>query len=155
MADAPRMRAYLPAGLGGPVLHMPRSDWDSLGVSSTSSVLIDVTQTPMSAVARDASVVATYAKRFSSAAPTKVVVIRLDPVDDPDIYNMDKYEVFEDLQNHADYAHMAAAASTADDGNLREYLRENVFFVKRDHFDGHRLPELSASIRLLMNPSST
>jgi hypothetical protein len=153
MADAPRFRAYFEYAERRPVIHMPRADWDALRVSSSETALIDIAKTPIGKVASDASVVAAYGQRFSTAT-AEVGVIRLDMADAPNIYNTDKYLVWEDLPSHTSFSQIVAAASTEDNSNLRQYLRENVFIVKQDPDSEHRRAELPNTIKLLMNPSS-
>ena len=151
MADAPRLKAYLEYAERRPVLHMKRDAWDELDVTSTTTCLIDVGQTPMARTAHEASVVAAYGRRFSSAT-AEVGIVRLDPDDKPDIYNTDKYLVWVDLPSHSSFSQMVSAASTEDNENLREFLRENVFFVKQDPDDEHRRSDLPPTVRVLLDP---
>ena len=95
MADAPRFRAFFEYAEGLPVVHMSRSDWEDLNVSSTRTALIDITRTPLASVANQASVVAAYGRQYSDAT-AEVGVIRYDPADKPEPYNTDKYEVWLD-----------------------------------------------------------
>ena len=122
-----------------------------MNVSSSETVLIDIDKTPMAGVASDASVVATYGQRFSSAT-AEVGVIRQDLGDAPNIYNTDKYEVYEDLPSHRSFKDIIAAASTGDNENLREYLQQTVLFVKQDPDEEHHRSELPATIKMLLNP---
>ncbi len=151
MADAPRFRAYLEYAERRPVLHMPRKDWNDLKVSSTGTALIDIEKTPVRGVTSNASVVAAYGLKFS-AATAEVGVIRLDLADSPNIYNTDKYVVWEDLPSHGSFTSMVNAASTEDNDNLREYLHENVFFVKLKPDDEHHRSELPNTIQMLLKP---
>ncbi len=154
MADAPRLEAYLQYALDRPVLHMRRRDWASITTTSTGTVLVDVLRTPLAQVASDASVVATYAHRYGPSE-VRVGLIRLDLNDAPDIYNTDKYEVWEDLTNHPRFTNLIAAASTRDNQNLRNYLDETVFFTKLLPDSEHRRPDLPATVRILMQQAST
>src|SRR5258705_1866731 len=154
MADAPRPEAYLQYALDRPVLHMRRRDWASITTTSTGTVLVDVLRTPLAQVASDASVVATYAHRYGPSE-VRVGLIRLDLNDAPDIYNTDKYEVWEDLTNHPRFTNLIAAASTRDNQNLRNYLDETVFFTKLLPDSEHRRPDLPATVRILMQQAST
>ncbi len=154
MAKAPRFRAYFEHAEGRPVGHMLRDAWNALDVSSSQTVLIDIERTPLGGVASDASVVAAYGHRFSTAT-AEIGVIRYDAGDAPNVYNTDKYLIWEDLPSHQSYGQIVTAASTADNQNLRQYLRENVFLVKQEPDDEHHQPELPDTIRILLHPSST
>jgi hypothetical protein len=154
MADAPRLEGYLQYGLDRPVIHMRRHDWASITTTSTGTVLVDILRTPLAEVATDASVVATYAHRYGPSK-VQVGVIRLDLKDAPDIYNTDKYEVWEDLTNHPRFTNLVAAASTQDNQNLRDYLAETVFLTKLAPDSEHRRPDLPATLRILLREPST
>lgn len=150
MADAPRFRAYFEYAEGRPVVHMTRGDWDALKVSSSNTALIDIEQTPLAAVASDASVVAAYGQRFSTAT-AEIGVVRLDPADAPNVYNVDRYLVWEDLPSHRSFSSMVVAASTKDNENLRQYLRETVLWVKLEPDEDHHRPDLPGTLRVLMD----
>ena len=148
--SAPRFVAYLEHVEGKPVLHMPRSDWSSMQVQTEAPVLIDVNHTPMAGISSNASIVAAYAQRFSSAT-AEVGITRIDLQDAPNIYNTDKYEVWEDLPSHQSFQQIISAASTEDNENLRQCLGDNVFFVKQDPDDEHQLPDPPATVRFLLD----
>ncbi len=150
--EAPRLRAYLESGEGRPVLHMSRSDWSSI-YTGTGPELVSIERLPMNRVATDATVVAAYAQRFSMAT-AEVAIVRLDPPDAPNIYNTDKYEVWEDLPSHQSFRQIVQAASTEDNENLRAYLAQTVFLVKREPDDEHQLPELPLTAQLLLRQRS-
>ena len=153
MADAPRLKAYLHYASGHPVLSMARRDWASMTSASPGTTLVDITKTPLAAVASDASVVASYAHRYGPAR-AQVGVIRLDPKDAPNIYNTDKYEVWENLPSHPHFATMLSAASTENNQNLRDYLAATVFLTKVPPDVGHQSPELPATVQILLQKPS-
>ncbi len=135
---APRFLAYLTRIEGRSVLTMSRGEWQRLKLQEDKPVLISVSQTPMSDVGRNASVVATVAQKFSSAT-ARISIYRHDPKDVPTPYNVDNYLVWEELLIHHSYEDIVSAASTQDDPNLRGFLRENVLIVKEDHGKDHWL----------------
>lgn len=147
-ASAPRFQAYFQYAEARPVLHMPRTQWNDLQVRQDKPVPIDVTRTPMGRVASDASVVVTYAQRFSTAT-SQVAIVRYDVKDMPKPYNVDNYEVWEDLPSHRSFPDIVAAASTEDNQNLRTYLADNVFFVKLDPGSEHHLGDLPTKVEIL------
>jgi hypothetical protein len=69
---------------------MAREDWIAVRAQTTGAVLIDITRTPMARLATDASLVASYALKLSPVV-SEVGIIRLDPEDAPNVYNVDKY----------------------------------------------------------------
>ena len=154
MPEAPRFLAYFERAEGRPVLHMPRDQWNAMNVSSTGTVLLNLAALPMGGVASKASVVATYGARYSSVT-AEVGIIRLDPADAPNIYNTDKYVVWEDLPSHQSFAGIVRAASTEDNQNLRDYLRANVLLVKHEPDREHHRPDLPGTVKVLLNRRST
>ena len=154
MVEAPRLKAYLEYASESPVLHMSRRDWTGMNPASTGTVLVDILRTPFAKVASDASLVAAYAHRYGRSQ-VQVGVIRLDLKDAPNIYNTDKYEVWEDLTHHPSFASLVSAASTQDNQNLRTYLGETVFFTKLAPDAEHHRPELPPTVKLLLEQPST
>ena len=138
MYDAPRFHAYLTRIEDRSVFVMSRQDWQQLEVQQGAPVSIDVRQTPMGRIVNDASVVAAVAENFSTANAT-ISIYRFDPNDAPTPYNLDKYQVWEELPAHREYKDIVRAASTTDDANLRGYLKENVFIVKEEKGEDHWL----------------
>ena len=150
MADAPRFRAYFERVEGHTVLTMPRHDWDRLEVDSTSPVFIDVSDTPMQAIAHTGSLVACTAHRTTSGHPT-IEIYRYDAKDASTPINKDAYSVLEDIPERDDFQSIIIAASTQDDSNLRQYLSENVFLVKCQPRDDHWLEDLPGEVRALIS----
>jgi hypothetical protein len=135
---APKFHAYLERIEERSVLLMSRGEWQQLKLQENKPVLMDVSKTPMSGVARDASVVAAVAQKFSPAT-ARISIYRHDPKDAPTPYNVDNYLVWEELPIHHNYEDIVLAASTRDDSNLRGFLRENVLIVKENHDEDHWL----------------
>ena len=148
---APRFRARLTYIEGRSVLLMSRVAWKELKLQEDKPVLMDVSQTPMSGVVRDALVVAAVAQRTSTAT-ARISIYRYDPEDAPTDYNVDHYEVWEDLPSYHDYEEIVLAASTQDDDNLRGFMQGNVFIVKEKPGKDHWLsqPELPALVRTVI-----
>jgi len=150
MADAPRSRAYFERIEGQTVLTMPRHDWDHLEVDSTSLILIDVSDTPMQAIAHTGSLIACTAHRTTSDYPI-IEIYRYDAKDASTPINKDMYSVLEDIPQRHDFQSIIIAASTKDDSNLRQYLSENVFLVKCQPGDDHWLEDLPGEVRALIS----
>jgi hypothetical protein len=113
------------------------------------AVGVDVMQMPFSAVVRDAIVLAAMAERFTSTG-IDVVVYRDDPNDapndPPNRVNVDRYAVLEDLASRAELPRIMVSTSTEDNSNLRDYLGQNVFLVKKSPGPAHHLLELPAHV---------
>jgi hypothetical protein len=150
---APRFHAYFKHVEGRSVFTMPLNTWFDLRGHEDIPVQIDVSMTPIGAVAQNASVVAAVATNIASSQ-SEVHIYRYDPKDKPTPINLDKYAVWQGLPDHRDYIQMVNAASTNDDANLRAYLDENVFIVKIDPGPDHWLPKVPSSVIALVSPSS-
>ena len=151
--QAPRFRAYFEHIEQRPVLHMSRSQWDQIASASSDPILIDVSRTPMGGVSSQASVVAAYAQRYSTAT-SELGIVRMDIKDAPKPYNVDKYTVWEDIPSHRSFREIVRAASTEDNQNLRSYLAANVFFVKRDPDSEHHSAAPPPVVTLLLEGES-
>ena len=123
---------------------MGRSEWDELKVRAGERVEIDLRLTPIHGVARDASVVAATAQRYS-AVSSEIEIIRYDQADAPTPYNQDLYTVYEDMPSHQSFAEIVTRASTSDNANLRQFCAENVFFVKQKPGPDHWMSEPPSS----------
>ena len=133
---------------------MPRGEWDRLSLNSTGPVPIDITQTPLGSVSSDASVVAAVAYQYSSAWGD-VAIYRHDEKDQPTPINVDHYAALLDIGSHPQLPSLIRDASTEDNENLRAYLADNVFLVKRNPGPDHWLPDLPASIKLVISSASS
>jgi hypothetical protein len=148
---APRFHAYLERVENRSVLIMPRIEWQKIKPVERTPVPVEITDTPMAAVAQRASIVATVAVQFSSSP--EIHIYRYDQRDAPNVYNLDRYSVWEDLPSSRSYEQIVAAASTNDDENLRSFMRENVFLVKLSPGPDHWLPTLPSSVVAVFNSS--
>jgi len=153
MTDAPRFRLYWSKVEDFSILTMPREQWEGFQVSGEEPVLVDISATPVSGVARDASVVASVATQRSPATG-RLAIFRWDEKDLPTPYNKDEYVVWTNLADHPRLAEMINAASTSDNENFRAFCREHVFLVKAQPGDDHWLSALPMSVSLLSRPTS-
>lgn len=149
--QAPRFHAYLERVENRSVLIMPRAEWAQIRPMEGTPVPVDITDTPMAAVAQRASVVATVAVQFSSSP--EIHIYRYDQRDAPTPYNLDRYSVWENLPSSRSYEQIVAAASTNDDENLRSFMRDNVFLVKQSPGPEHWLLALPSSVVAVFNSS--
>jgi hypothetical protein len=150
MAEAPRFKAYFQKYGGKSVLEMNRLVWDKLKIGSTKPVRLNVQDTPMSSIAQTTSLLACIAQRAISGPPT-VDIYRYDPKDVPTPINKDTYSVIEDIAQRYDFGDIVKKASTQDDPNLRQYLSERVYLVKKDPGPDHWLPELPTDVNVIIS----
>ena len=150
---APKFHAYFEHAEGRSVFTMPKNTWYGLRGHEDVPVEIDVSMTPIGAVAQNASVVAAVATNIASTQ-AEVHIYRYDPKDVPTPINLDKYAVWQGLPGHRDYMQMVNAASTNNDANLRSYLDENVFIVKLDPGPDHWLSSVPSSVIAIVSPST-
>jgi hypothetical protein len=149
MADAPRFRCLWSKLEGTRVFVMKRDDWNAATGTLEEPIGLDIETTPVAAVARDASVVAAVAHKFSG--PTAhVSIYRNDPADDPTPINKDDYTVWTNLAEHSRLTEMIAAASTCDNDNFRSFCRDHVFLVKLSPGEDHWLKEVPSPVKALM-----
>lgn len=129
---------------------MPRQDWECLKPVLNTRAPFDLENTPIQAVAHDASVVASCIALTSSSPDARIEIYREDAADRPTPINKDVYTVWEHIPHHVDYKAAVAAASTSDNDNLRAYLSENVFIVKERPGPDHWLESLPADVKLIV-----
>ena len=150
-AKAPRFQAYFQRIEGRSVLTWPREYWDE--IQPQQIVLMDITSTPMSRVASDASVIACTAEK-SSLSEGHIAIYRYDPADGSTPYNKDKYQVLrgETIRNRSDFPQMVLACGTAVDSNLNNYFDQNVFLIKENPGSDHWLSpsELPCAVRAVI-----
>ena len=128
---------------------MSRRDWQQVNqLREGDMAKIDLSTTPIAEVARGSRIEAAVVVRKS---PVEVVVevYRYDPVDMPLPINVDRYQVWERLPPHRNFAAMVNAASTEDNANMRGFLDDHVFFVKDVVRDGHHLADLPEHVKAL------
>ncbi len=135
--EAPRFECFLQQVEGKSVFTMSRAHWENLLRHEGDPVLIDVRQTPLGNVARQALVAMAEKEPIA-----RIVIYRYDEKDAPTPYNVDRYSVFEDVEARWDLPYIVNAASTCDNENLRRYLQQNVFIVKEGPGDDHWLGSL-------------
>lgn len=150
MTKAPRFKAYLRKHEGRSILEMDRSAWDKLNISSTEQVYLDIRDTPIASIAQTTALIVCTAQRVRRGLPT-VNIYRHDPEDEPTPINKDIYFVIEDIAQRDDFADIVRAASTRDDPNLRQYLSERVYLVKKDKGPDHWLPELPNDVKVFIS----
>ena len=124
---------------------MSLDQWEQFRVQDH-PVSTNVERTPMRRVASDASVAAAFARNCSEQT-SEIVIWRYDEKDQPTPLNSDRYTVWKDLPSHHSYKQMVSAASTEDNENLRQALRENVYIVKEAPGEDHWMAKLPTSAR--------
>ncbi|MBI3490670.1 MAG: hypothetical protein HY047_02585 [Acidobacteria bacterium] len=76
----------------------------------------------------------------------ELAIYRLDFSDEPDLINVDVYDVWEQLPTRIDVPSMIVAASTCANPNFQSYLDHHVFLVKKTPGFGHHRADLPGEI---------
>jgi hypothetical protein len=132
---------------------MSRSEWDRLSQDTVGPVPIDINQTPLGGVSSNASVIASIAYQPPDSSVAEVTIYRHDSADGPTPVNVDRYSVLKDVASDPRLPTLISAASTQDNANLRRYLQDNVFLVKRNPGKDHWLTELPTTVAALYRSS--
>jgi hypothetical protein len=116
--SAPRFHAYFERLEGRSFLLMHRREWEKLIGYKGELVEIDLSQTPIAALAKKNRLEASVAKRRSESEIV-LEIYRNDPEDVPTPINVDRYTIWERLPCHHNYKDLANSASTEDNSNMR------------------------------------
>lgn len=150
-AKAPRFESYINRSHFGDrsVFTWPKNQWDAISGPPEQTVLLDVTETPMSSVAAQASVLACEAMKYASS-DGRILIYREDLADGSTPINKDSYSVWqgESLKSLPNIEQLALACGTSADPNLYRFLEENVFVVKEEPGNDHWLSELPESVQI-------
>jgi hypothetical protein len=144
---APRFRAYLHRSTGA--IFMRRLDWEQLVGDQVHIIEIDISYTPLGAVARKVKIVGSFAERTQDGQ-VNITIFREDLKDAPNIFNRDDYEIWEQFDTHMDYQKVVTSASTSDDSALRSFLDDYVFIVPIEKGIGHHLPDMPAVYKAIL-----
>lgn len=145
-----KFQYYLNRVEGQRVLWMPRDQWVTIKPLAEKPVKVDISETPMSNVARDASVLISVTAR-SSDQTAKIDIYRYDEKDQPTPVNKDTYIVMENILGRPDYQELIIKSSTSDSTELREFLGSHIALVKADNNSDHWLTELPSSVLCILD----
>ena len=132
-------------------LTMSKKDWLSAVSVPDEYVELDVSGTPMSAVEKEATLLAAVATRHSSGTG-QVEIYRDDPRDAPNNVNADLFTVWENIQQHPKFEQIVSDASTEINQNLLQYLDENVLLVPQRKSASHWSTSLPPHVIAVMGP---
>jgi len=149
-----RFQALVERVEGRPVLWMPRSVWSGFQGEYGRPVEIDISLTPLAKVSSKASLVAAAAVP-SSGLTAQIDIYRYDPKDHPTPINKDTYVVMQDILGQPNYLDLVQRASTTDDENLRQFLRDNVALVKSPRGTDHWLPAVPTIVPTIAQSSNS
>lgn len=150
MTEHPRrFHAYLQHVKGRAVLSMPRSElYAALSDTDANPVPVDITRTPVGAVAHDAAVIACVAECHPERI-RELRVFRYDAKDDPVPINEDAYEVWEGLPDSMDVEHHVNACDTDTTPlQIRKHYSAYAMFVKKQHGPNHWQSALPDSVAI-------
>ena len=140
----PAVRAYygLLHHTGFPGITGCAFQWQQQVTGNGRPIQISEVPPPLENVRRDAEVVAIIA---SGNCPNPGLdIIRYDQKDSPYVYNMDHYQVIENLPRHPAYQQVLKIAGIQDSEALRETLNSWIFLLGPEKTDDHwrkTLPE--------------
>lgn len=148
----PRFLYRLESIEGHRIHSMPIENWNSIQSDYGVPIKINVEDTPMSNITRDATVIAAVATRHIDK-PAEIDIYREDEKDELPI-NKDTYIVLENIPARADYHKIIEEVSTCDNNSLRDYLNRSVFLVKKDNTEDHWLPDLPSQVSIVIEHST-
>ena len=117
--------------LGTDVMSMSRDGWINLIHSDGTPTLLNEAPNPCREVMHDTMVVAVAASGTINPDPG-FDIARHDPNDAPNIYNIDHYEVVEQIHLHPRYSAILKAAGIKDSPELQAQVAGKVFLILRD-----------------------
>jgi hypothetical protein len=106
----------------------PRDQWQSMGDTGWPAV-VDISVGPLSRIAQDSCFVAAEATRTGPHLG-QVDVYRRDPRD-PKPFNVDRYDVIDNIAGHPNLQEWIDAADTIASPELTEYLSNHVFLHRQ------------------------
>jgi hypothetical protein len=141
---APCFSAFVTSVRGANMLVVPRECWDSMGDTGV-HVEVDISKGPLSRIVQDSCFIAAEATR-TSPNTGQVDVYRHDRKDEKP-YNVDRYDVIENLADDPQFSKMINASDTQASPALTDYVAGHIFLRRRDpskaswHWkDEHELP---------------
>lgn len=127
---------------------MSKKDWQNITPSPGNPQRVDLEETPLKDVARDASVVAAVAVDDNSK---RIEIYREDRNDAPYIFNKDKYSVIENIHERDDYTSLISKSSTSDTPELKEFFLNHVALVKNGNSNDHWVENLPSSVVMVIS----
>jgi hypothetical protein len=108
---------------------LPKSEWSRLLRSDGGiTELVNLPRVLSNAELRAAEIVS-IASGIANPSPG-LMIARYDPNDAPNVINVDRYTVIENLVEHPIYFRTLSIAGVSDTPEIRDSLRNCVFFVK-------------------------
>ena len=155
--NAPRFHTYWEKVEGKRVLIMKKRAWESLNVSGTVMVTLNLEKAesiPLNQIFQENKFIGI------TVAPTgekfQIKIYREDPQDEPTPVNVDTYDVWVGmLPTYFDIPKMILTAATRDDNNFRFYASDHVFFIKEDPGSDHWLEDLPSKVQMLLYRDET
>ena len=133
MSEPVRLRYFMENLYGHSVVTVNTQDWHNLLRIDGAPTVVEQIPDKLSAVMRDAEVVAVAASGIANPNPG-IDIVRKDVNDAPMIYNTDHYTVVERLTSHPDYDAILRRTNVKDSDALRQTLDSWVWIIgpKRD-----------------------
>jgi hypothetical protein len=128
MSEPIRLRYFMENLYGHSVITINTRDWQNLVRVDGLPTIVEQIPEKLSAVMRDAEVVAVAASGIANPNPG-IDIVRKDVKDAPTIFNTDHYTVVERLTAHPNYPSLLKRTSVQDSEALRETLDSWVWII--------------------------
>jgi hypothetical protein len=129
------------------VITIMRGEWEKLVRDDGEPTHLEALPVKLSAVAKQAEVVAIAASGMSNQL-SGIDVVRKDIADAPYIYNTDHYTVIEHLPAHSLYPNLLRKVGITDSVDLRSTLESWVWLIGPERIDGvHWATEIPAHVK--------
>jgi hypothetical protein len=134
---------------------MRKDEWAKFALQIGTPVEIEIDSTPLHRLVTAVDIVGTFAQ-INEDGSILITLVRKDPDDAPNFFNVDKYDVWHNGPLHAEYLRVVAQSSTSDDAALRGFLADYVMIIPLDKDDDHHLPDVPAIFKaILKNDNDT
>jgi hypothetical protein len=128
------------------VFIVERADWERIVDKSGNPVRLANVPLPITGLVSMAAHVMAAGSGIYNPSPG-IEVVRYDPADEPYIYNIDRYTVFEHFASAPIYQEALKVARIEENKELDEFIQSHVFVVGPFREDNHWVEEIPQHIR--------
>jgi hypothetical protein len=128
------------------VFIVERNHWEVIVDESGKPIKFENVPSPISGLVSMAAHVMTAGSGIINPSPG-IDVVRLDPADEPYIYNVDHYTVLEHFNSAPLYQQALRVAQIEETDELNEFINSHVFVVGPYQNDNHWVEEIPEHIR--------
>ena len=120
---------------GYSVVTAPATQWREIVIADGTPTVLEQVPGPLSAVHKQAEVVAVAASGQANPTPG-IDIVRYHQKDHPYIYNVDHYTVIEDFHLHPNYDKIREKVGIQDSTDLRQMMQDWIFIVGPKRIEG-------------------